>query len=118
MCFKFWRFKWLPSERCSQSSPTTAENKDEDDMLELKKEISAINKVIEAARLRKGGETENQADLPKVRFYLDPDPERYDLDWYLTTPSLPIVHNNDNEDDEEESDADDDDDCERRCVLS
>lgn len=77
MCFKFWRIKWLPSERCNQSSPTTAENKDDNDMLQLKNEISAINKVIEAARLRrKEGETKNQAESSKVTFYLDPDPER------------------------------------------
>ncbi|KAM3185576.1 hypothetical protein ACTXT7_006086 [Hymenolepis weldensis] len=118
---KFWRIKWLPSERGNQSSPTTAKKNEDDEMLELKNEISAINKVIEAARLRrKEGETENQAESSKVTFYLDPDPERYDLDWYLATPKLPVVYDNDNdddEDDEEESDVDDDEDYERRCVL-
>nr|CDS33330.1 expressed protein [Hymenolepis microstoma]CUU97501.1 hypothetical transcript [Hymenolepis microstoma] len=129
MCFKFWRTKKLPSERHKQTTSTPAEERDNDDisMERLRRKIEAINKVREAARLRRNEhETENEEQIehipPKVSFYLDPNPEEYDLDFFLSSPVFQIVVDSDDDDDDEDVESDEEVDAsnndKKRCHLS
>ncbi|VDO01099.1 unnamed protein product [Rodentolepis nana] len=121
MCFKFWRKKTLPPERRQQSTPKPAEGGGDNDavMAQMRRKIDAINQVREAAKLRRkedGTEKEDQIELkpPQVSFYLDPEPERYDIDSYLTPSIIQYVDASDSDDDVEDVNND----GKKRCLSS